>query len=46
MKVTLQYQFQRKSKSYLDWLGNTIKSDHYYTSDAIIIGANSNNRQK
>ena len=30
MKSTLNYNFKRQSKNYLDWMLNVIKSEKYY----------------
>lgn len=37
MGATLHYQFERRSKNYLDWLINTIKSERYSECEAIIV---------
>ncbi|MCB0458150.1 MAG: hypothetical protein R2776_02885 [Flavobacteriaceae bacterium] len=37
MGATLHYRFERRSKSYLDWLLYTVKSEHYYVSEAVIV---------
>ncbi|MBW2936528.1 hypothetical protein KXJ69_00325 [Aureisphaera sp. CAU 1614] len=37
MGATLHYRFERRSKNYFDWLLNTIKSERYYQSEAMIV---------
>ena len=37
MGATLHYRFERRSKNYLDWLINTIKSERYSECEAIIV---------
>jgi hypothetical protein len=37
MKTKLKYKFKRKSKNYLDWLVNTIKSEKYYLTEGYIM---------
>jgi hypothetical protein len=36
MEATLNYNFKRKSDSYLDWLMNTIKSEKYFQAEGDI----------
>lgn len=36
MKTTLNYNFTRKSKDYLDWLLNIINSEKYFELDAMM----------
>jgi len=37
MEKALNYQFNRRSESYLDWLYHTIRSEKYYQADAVIV---------
>ena len=33
----LPYKFERKSNSFYDWLGNIVKSNHFATTDPVLI---------
>jgi len=37
METTLQYPFTRKSKNYLDWMINVIKSEKYYLDEGFAV---------
>ena len=37
MEKSLNYQFNRRSKSYFDWLGYVIHNQKFYEADAIIV---------
>ena len=45
MGATLHYRFERRSKNYLDWLINTIKSERYSECEAIIVTESSSRSQ-
>jgi len=36
MEPKLNYSFKRRSRSFLEWFHGTIKSEKYFTADAII----------
>ncbi|MBU2951572.1 hypothetical protein KO493_12770 [Tamlana agarivorans] len=37
MESNLKYKFKRRSKSYLDWLVYTVKSEKYYLAEGCIM---------
>lgn len=37
MEKALNYQFERRSKSYFDWLYEVIRSEKYYQADAVVV---------
>ncbi len=37
MEKSLNYQFNRRSEGFFDWLGSVIHSEKFYEADAIII---------
>jgi len=37
MEKSLNYQFNRRSENYLDWLYYVINSEKFYEADAVII---------
>lgn len=45
MEKALNYRFQRRSTSFLEWLYQEIKSEHYFQADSVIVPLeNSDNR--
>jgi len=39
MGKALNYRFERRSKSYLEWLYEVIKSEYYFQSESMIVPA-------
>ena len=37
MEKTLNYPFERRSKNFMEWLHDTIKSENYFKTDAVIL---------
>ena len=37
MEKSLNYQFDRRSENYFDWLYYVIRSENFYKADAVIV---------
>jgi hypothetical protein len=42
MEKELNYRFKRRSKSYMEWLYEVIKSEYYFQSESIRVSSDLN----